>query len=174
VDDRKIDPQLTADFGTRFPAAAVTRSGDGVLGSHSARRNVDLGSACSSYVMPTTKGATMKFLMLVCWDAEQMNAQTEPDPSDTQDKESFPWLDDLQARGIWVTGDQLAPPRRAKTVRVRDGKKMITDGPFAETKEVVGGFDLLECDSLEEAVEIAAAHPVAQIGTIEVRPLWGK
>jgi hypothetical protein len=116
----------------------------------------------------------MKFLMLVCWDAEQMNARTEPDPGERQDEESFPWLDDLQARGIWVTGDQLAPPRRAKTVRVRDGKKMITDGPFAETKEVVGGFDLLDCGSLEEAVEIASEHPVAQTGTIEVRPLWGQ
>jgi hypothetical protein len=50
---------------------------------------------------------------------------------------------------------------------------MVTDGPFAETKEAVGGFDLLECDSLEEAVEIAATHPMAEAGTIEVRPLWG-
>ena len=50
---------------------------------------------------------------------------------------------------------------------------MVTDGPFAETKEVVGGFDILECSSLEEAVEIAAAHPIAQMGTIEVRPFWG-
>ena len=115
----------------------------------------------------------MKFLMLVCWDADKMNAQTEPDPNDAQEEESFPWLDDLQARGIWVTGDQLAPPRRAKSVRVRDGKPLVTDGPFAETKEVIGGFDILECESLEEAVEIAAEHPVAQIGTIEVRPFWG-
>jgi hypothetical protein len=115
----------------------------------------------------------MKFLMLVCWDGEKMNAQTEPEPGTTPDEESFPWLDDLQARGMWVTGDQLAPPRRARSVRVRDKKRIVTDGPFAETKEVVGGFDLIECDSLQEAVEIAAAHPVAQIGTIEVRPLWG-
>jgi hypothetical protein len=115
----------------------------------------------------------MKFLMLVCWDAEKMNAQAEPDPGDTSEVESFPWLDDLQARGIWVTGDQLAPPRRARSVRVRDGKAMVTDGPFTETKETVGGFDILECGSLDEAVEIAAGHPVAQIGTIEVRPLWG-
>jgi hypothetical protein len=50
---------------------------------------------------------------------------------------------------------------------------MITDGPFAETKEVVGGYDIIECGSLEEAVEIAAGHPVAESGTIEVRPLWG-
>ena len=115
----------------------------------------------------------MKLLLLVCWDAERMNAQTEPDPGEPRDEEGFPWLDDLQARGMWVTGDQLAPPRRAKSVRVRDGKKMVTDGPFVETKEVVGGFDLIECSSLEEAVEIASEHPVAQIGTIEVRPLWG-
>jgi hypothetical protein len=52
------------------------------------------------------------------------------------------------------------------------GRRSFTDGPFAETKEVVGGFDLIECGSLEEAVEIAAAHPIAELGTIEVRPLW--
>jgi hypothetical protein len=117
--------------------------------------------------------ATMKYLMLVCWDAEKMDALTEPDPTEAAEDESFPWLDDLQARGVWVTGDQLAPPRRAQSVRVRDGKAIVTDGPFAETKEAVGGFDILECGSLEEAVEIASGHPVAQIGTIEVRPLWG-
>ena len=115
----------------------------------------------------------MKYLMLVCWDAEKMGAQTEPDPNESTEEESFPWLDDLRTRGIWVTGDQLAPPRRARSVRVRDGKTLVTDGPFAETKEAVGGFDILECDSLEEAVEIAAGHPVAGVGTIEVRPLWG-
>ena len=116
----------------------------------------------------------MKFLLLVCWDAEKMNAQEEPDPSEAGDKEGFPWLDDLQARGMWVIGDQLAPPRRARTVRVRSGKTLVTDGPFAETKEILGGFDLIECGSLEEAVDIAAGHPIAQFGTIEVRPLWGK
>jgi hypothetical protein len=115
----------------------------------------------------------MKYMMLVCWDAGRMDAQTEPEPGDNEGNESFPWLDDVQARGIWVTGDQLAPPRRARTVRVRDGKKLVTDGPFVETKEALGGFDILECGSLEEAVEIASAHPVAQVGTIEVRPFWG-
>jgi hypothetical protein len=115
----------------------------------------------------------MRFVLFVCWDAERMDAQTEPDPTEAREEESFPWLDDVQERGIWVTGDQLAPPRRARTVRVRGGKAMVTDGPFAETKEVVGGFDILECGSMEEAVEIAAAHPIAQMGTIEVRPFWG-
>jgi hypothetical protein len=115
----------------------------------------------------------MKYLLLVCWDAERMDAQTEPDPSQTPDDESFPWVDDLQARGIWVTGDQLSPPRRARSVRVRGGKPLVTDGPFTETKEAVGGFDIIECSSLDEAVEVAATHPIAEAGTIEVRPFWG-
>ena len=56
----------------------------------------------------------MKCLLLVCWDAERMDAQTEPDPDEPPNEESFPWLDDVQTRGKWVTGDQLAPPRRAR------------------------------------------------------------
>jgi hypothetical protein len=115
----------------------------------------------------------MKYLLLVCWDTERMDAQTEPEPGESAEEESFPWLDDLQARGAWITGDQLAPPRRARTVRVRRGEKLVTDGPFTETKEAVGGFDLIEAGSLDEAVEIAAAHPIAEFGTIEVRPVWG-
>lgn len=115
----------------------------------------------------------MKYMLMVCWGTDAMDAQTEPDPSAPEPEEGFPWLDDLQERGIWITGDQLAPPRRARSVRVRDGRTTVTDGPFTETKEAVGGFDLIECDSFEQAVEIASMHPVAQIGTIEVRPLWG-
>ena len=117
----------------------------------------------------------MKYLLLVCWDVDRMNGQTEPDRTAGQpeDEEGFPWVDELAAKGIWLTGDQLAPPRRAQTIRVRGGKTLVTDGPFVETKEAVGGFDLLECDSFEQAVEIAASHPIAQMGAIEVRPLWG-
>jgi len=115
----------------------------------------------------------MKFLLLVCWDAKKMDAQTEPKPTDAAHEESFPWLAKLQAKGSWITGDQLAPPRRARSVRVRNGKAIITDGPFLESKEAVGGFDIIEARNLEEAVEIAAGHPVAETGTIEVRPLWG-
>lgn len=117
----------------------------------------------------------MKYLMLVCWDAAAMNAQPDPTPDELAklDDESFPWLDDVQARGKRLDGDMLAPVRRARTVRVRDGRLAVTEGPFTETKEAIGGFDILECDSLEEAVEIAAAHPVAKSGTIEVRPFYG-
>src|SRR5581483_1380438 len=119
-----------------------------------------------------TKGATMKYLLLVCWDAENMDAQVEPDPSAPVEETNMPWISALGER--WITGDQLAPPRRARSVRVRGGKPLVTDGPFADTKEAVGGFDLIEADSLEEAVEIALRHPVAEFGAIEVRPLWGK
>ncbi|MDE3024601.1 MAG: transcription initiation protein [Acidobacteriota bacterium] len=111
----------------------------------------------------------MKYMLFVCWDREAMDRQAEPDEGEP---EGFPWLDDLQARGAWITGDQLAPARRARSVRVRDGRTLVTDGPFAETKEAVGGFDLIEAGSLEEAVEIAAGHPVAAFGAIEVRPLF--
>ncbi len=113
----------------------------------------------------------MKYLLLVCWDAARMTGEDEPDGETADD--GFPWVDDLRAEGKWLIGDQLAPPRRARSVRVRDGKTVVTDGPFTETKEAVGGFDLIEAGSLDEAVEIAATHPVAEFGTIEVRPLWG-
>ena len=115
----------------------------------------------------------MRYLLLVCWDAGRMDEDEEPGAHDLVEDEDMPWLDDLRSRDAWVLGDRLAPPRRARSVRSRGGKVMVTDGPFAETKEAVGGFDLIECESLEEAVEIAAAHPAAQLGTIEVRPLWG-
>jgi hypothetical protein len=118
----------------------------------------------------------MKYLMLVCWDAENMNGQPDPSPEDLKahETEEFPWVDELQARGMWLEGDMLAPPRKAATVRVRDGKRSVTEGPFIETKEAIGGFDILECDSLEAAIEAAAGHPVAHAGgTIEVRPFFG-
>jgi len=114
----------------------------------------------------------MKYLLLVCWDAQSVNGLDEPDaPPEEEEEESR--LDDLRERGAWITGDQLAPPRRAKSVRVRDGETHVTDGPFATAEEAIGGFDLIEAGGIDEAVEIAAGHPIAQFGTIEVRPLWG-
>ena len=118
----------------------------------------------------------MKYLLLVCWDAERMDARTEPDPTDEpeEEEEGFPWLDDLQAKGSWITGDQLAPPRRARSVRVRGGKAIVTDGPFAETKEVFGGFYLVEADDLDAALALAARIPALRMGgSVEVRPVTG-
>jgi hypothetical protein len=117
----------------------------------------------------------MKYLMLVSWDADAMNERADPTPEELAklNDESFPWLDDVQARGVRLDGNRLAPPRKAATVRVRDGRQVVTEGPFIETKEGIGGYDVLECDSMDEAIEIAAGHPVAALGAIEVRPFYG-
>jgi hypothetical protein len=80
------------------------------------------------------------------------------------------WVEEMTRRGVFVSGEVLAP--EATTVRVRAGDVLLADGPFAETKEQVGGFSLVECADLDEAVEVAASHPVARFGTIEVRPVW--
>jgi hypothetical protein len=77
---------------------------------------------------------------------------------------------DLQARGILRGGAELQPADTATSVRVRDGHAMLTDGPFAETKEQLGGYYLIECETLDEALEVAKAIPGARYGTIEVRP----
>ena len=64
----------------------------------------------------------------------------------------------------------LAPPAAATTIRVRDGELLVSDGPFAETKEVIAGYDLLECADLDEAIEVARTHPMARAGRLELRP----
>jgi hypothetical protein len=105
----------------------------------------------------------MKFMMFVVTDSE-------PDAVREASGEIERWLEETETQR--VTGDRLRPPREAKTVRVRNGQTLIIDGPFAETKDVIVGFDILECDSIEEAVAIAAKHPMARAGRLEVRPFW--
>jgi hypothetical protein len=75
-------------------------------------------------------------------------------------------------RGRRLDGNVLAPPSAATTIRVRDGELLVSDGPFAETKEVIVGYDLLECADLDEAIEVASKHPMAWAGMIELRPFW--
>lgn len=105
----------------------------------------------------------MKYMLLVCGD-------------DTADGSGMapvePWVEELGDREVRMHGHRLVQPAEAVTVRVRGGEVLRTDGPFAETKEYVAGFDILECDTLEEAVEAAAKHPVATIGAMEVRRFW--
>jgi len=127
----------------------------------------------------------MKFMMFVCYTPAP-EAEPAPEPADTAapaaaatdesadagGDDSFPWLDEVMASGVRLDGDRLAAPSAAKTVRMRNGQKLVVDGPFAETKEVIAGYDVLECDTLEEAIEIASRHPVAEFGMIEVRPFW--
>jgi hypothetical protein len=78
---------------------------------------------------------------------------------------------EIQASGQYLTGSQLHPTSAATSVRVRNGKRLLTDGPFAETREQLGGYYLVEAKDLDEAVALAARIPVAHFGTVEVRPL---
>ena len=83
----------------------------------------------------------------------------------------YKFSDEIKKSGHWVAGDPLEPTHTATTVRVRNGKAQTTDGPFAETKEQLGGYYIIEAKDLDEAVAIAGRIPGARIGSIEVRPL---
>jgi hypothetical protein len=78
----------------------------------------------------------------------------------------------MHGRGIRISGNRLTGADQAITVRKRNDKVLKTDGPFAETKEWIAGFDVIECASLDEAIEVAAKHPMARFGKIEIRPFW--
>jgi len=80
-------------------------------------------------------------------------------------------VDRLEAKGQYLGAGILEPQTFARNVRVRDGRKLVTDGPFIETREQFAGFLLIEAESLEEAIEIAMEHPVAHTGTVDVRPI---
>ncbi|MFF1610354.1 YciI family protein [Amycolatopsis sp. NPDC058278] len=83
------------------------------------------------------------------------------------------WSEDMERRGKVRGGGGLRPPSEATTIRVRDGEVLLTDGPFTEAKEQIGGFVILDCADLDEALELAAKHPAATYGSIEVRPMLG-
>lgn len=82
------------------------------------------------------------------------------------------WAAEVESRNVSRTGNRLRPPSDATTVTVRDGRTILTDGPFTETKEWIAGFDLIDVVDLDEAIEIAAKHPMARFGRVEVRPVW--
>lgn len=113
----------------------------------------------------------MKFMCLVYNDDELLQAMPEQefwafsDAHVTVDEE-------LKRSGHSILAEALQPARTAKTVRVRGGKRHVTDGPYAEAKEVVGGIYLLEARDLDEAIELAARIPSASVTGIEVRPVW--
>jgi hypothetical protein len=88
--------------------------------------------------------------------------------------EGEPWRQDLEARGQQILGHALEGPEMATTVRVRDGQTLLSDGPFAETKEFIAGIDVVSCADRDQAIRLAAAHPIARYHAIEVRPFWSE
>jgi hypothetical protein len=104
----------------------------------------------------------VKYLMIVCIDPATKAPDSEP--ADTN-----AWVAEMDGRGVRLEGRPL-DPGAATTVRVRAGDVLISDGPFAETKELMVGYDMLDCKDLDEAIEVASKHPAARRGALELRP----
>ena len=109
--------------------------------------------------------------MLLIYDDEDTLAAMGPEESGPFMKAYFDYSDEVAKAGAFQHGDALQPTSTATTVRVRDGGTVTTDGPFAETKEQLGGYYLVEAESLDEAIEWAAKIPAAGHGSVEVRPV---
>lgn len=112
----------------------------------------------------------MEFLLLIYGVETAWGKMTEQEQA-TMYQEFGVFTRDITASGKFRAGSQLAPTASATTVRVRDGKRITTDGPFAETKEQLGGYYLIDASDLDEAIAIAGQIPIARSGSIEVRPL---
>ena len=112
----------------------------------------------------------MRYALLI-YASEQDWANQPEEASQAQFQEYMAFTKDIVDRGIYKGGEALQPIATATTVRVRDGGTLTTDGPFAETKEQLGGFYVVEAKDLDEAIEIAAGHPATRIGQVEIRPV---
>jgi hypothetical protein len=109
----------------------------------------------------------MQYLLLISADEDLAETTISDGGFDAFDA----WMSDLERRGVLRAHQGLHPSRTATTVRVRGGEVLLTDGPFVEGKEQIGGFALVDCADLDEAIEIAAGHPASRIGQVEIRPV---
>lgn len=113
----------------------------------------------------------MQYLLMIYSAEQEVGAMTEADGNAIL-AEYGEFGAEMGQRGVLQGGARLRPTADATTVRVRDGETLTVDGPFAETAEQIGGYYLVECKDLDEAIEVAAKIPGARMGSIEVRPLW--
>jgi hypothetical protein len=107
----------------------------------------------------------MNYLLFICSDGVPT-----PEKLAVMQRECPGWVEEMDGRGVRLLGRELELPETAATVRVRDGETLVSDGPFAETKEFIAGIDLLECADLDDAIEVAAKHPTSWFHAIEIRP----
>jgi hypothetical protein len=110
----------------------------------------------------------VQYMLLIYSDE---NAEREGDDQEILRRYGA-FTEEIRANGKLVTADRLRPTPDATTVRVRNDETLVTDGPFAETKEQLGGYYVLECENIDEALAYAAKIPAAEQGSIEVRPVW--
>jgi len=115
----------------------------------------------------------MKYMLLMYAD-ESKGPETPEDQKAVSQTVWFALMKEMKAAGVLLSNNGLSPVANATTVRIRQGKTLITDGPFAETHEQLGGFFLLECTDLDEALHWAEKIPHALFGSVEVRPLWSE
>jgi hypothetical protein len=113
----------------------------------------------------------MKYLCLIYYDEQKLVSMPEAERNALYD-EAYAYYDQLVRNGHGIAGDALQSVTTARTVRVQKGKASITDGPYIETKEQLGGFILMEARDLDEAMRLAAQIPPARLGGVEVRPVW--
>jgi hypothetical protein len=109
----------------------------------------------------------MQFLLIICHDESFV-------PTQSLVNEIVAWIEEMESRGVRRYGNPLRPPNDAMTVRVREGKIQLTAGPFAKSKEKMCAYELIECPTLEQAIDAASRHPMAKVATIEVRPIWAE
>jgi hypothetical protein len=114
----------------------------------------------------------MKYMLIHCID-EAAERSGDPERRVPGAPVIESWIIQMEGRGVLLHGDRLRYVSDATTVRVRDRELLVSDGPFAETKEQVAGYDVIDCADLDEAIEVASKHPTAWYGTIEVRPIAG-
>lgn len=112
----------------------------------------------------------MQYVVLIYTDDTMIEALPTGE-ADTMMRNCLVHADELRSDGSLLDTQQLEAPAMAKSVRIRNGRMTVTDGPFAETKEILGGFNLIEADNMDEAVRIASEFPWARVGCIEVRPV---
>jgi hypothetical protein len=113
----------------------------------------------------------MRYALLICTD-ENALAAASPAATAAMLAAYDVFNQEMGARGVLRGGERLRPTTDATTVRVQEGGVVVSDGPFAETKEQIGGFYLVDCKDLDEAIEVASKIPAASHGTVEVRPIW--
>jgi hypothetical protein len=113
----------------------------------------------------------MRYALLICID-EHAQAAASPEEAAASTAEYDAFGAEMGQRGVLKGGERLRPTTDATTVRVQQGEVLVSDGPFAETKEQMAGFYLVDCKDLDEAIEVASKIPGAKHGTIEVRPIW--
>jgi hypothetical protein len=113
----------------------------------------------------------MKYLCLIYDDEKLMGASSKAD-ADAMMAEYHVYTEGIRKSGHFIAGEALQPVHTATTIRIRGGKMSTTDGPFAETKEQLGGFYMIEARDLNDAIQVASRIPSAKTGSIEVRPVW--